>query len=258
MTSARQAIDRLLDTVPYVRITVGQRDQAPAEVVPDDAESWLHCAALASDRDAVDDLIERIRVVRGLDRTDVTASVFSLGYAFRIASLGIGPWLLDDVVLDLDPARMWIRIERDRPNAVFLAGPALVDDPSLDTLQAQLLDRHLGPFLENVRSTHRLGARMLWSNVGSSCASAFGAFMEPLTDRRHEIRRRTEAFTAARPELANTGRVAHVGDGWQWERSACCLWYRTPGGDRCSDCSLWTSDERSERYARILAKEQPT
>lgn len=258
MTSAHDAIDRVLDTVPYVRVTIGRRDESPADVVPDDAASWLHCAALTTDPAAAGNLVERIRVSRGLDRIDVAASVFSLGYAFRVASVGIGPWLLDDVVLDLDPARMWIRIERDRPNAVFLAGPEVVDSRSLDALHAQLLDRHLGPFLDTLRRAQRIGARLLWSNVSSSCASAFGAFMEPLADRREEIRRRTEAFTAARSELARTGRVAHVGDGWQWERSACCLWYRTPGGDRCSDCSLWTATERSERYARILAKEQPT
>ena len=64
-----------------------------------------------------------------------------------------------------------------------------------------------------------------------------------------------EAFlTAARPELAGSGRIVPVGSVWAWERSACCLWDKTESGFRCEDCSLWSPAERQARYDRVLAE----
>ncbi|HEY1118197.1 MAG TPA: (2Fe-2S)-binding protein, partial [Acidimicrobiales bacterium] len=101
----------------------------------------------------------------------------------------------------------------------------------------------------------RVGEALLWSNIGAGCASSLGAFMGPLVDRRLEIRDRFEAFLAAgRPELQASGRIAHVGPLWAWERSACCLWYKTDSGFQCEDCSLWSDDERQARYQTVLAE----
>ena len=47
-------------------------------------------------------------------------SLFVQGYAFRIASLAIGRWLLGDAVLDVWPASTSIALGRDRPNAVHV------------------------------------------------------------------------------------------------------------------------------------------
>ena len=52
---------------------------------------------------------------RGTDRDDVALSLFVQGCAFRVASVAIGAWLLDGVVLDLDPQRAAIRSDAIGP-----------------------------------------------------------------------------------------------------------------------------------------------
>lgn len=246
MTAAVEAIARVVDTVDYIRVTVGGER-------PDDGAVWLPCDVAVSDPDALRTLAGTLRTGRGLDRDDVAMSLFVQGYAYRIASIVIGAWLVDGTVLDVAPDAMAVRIHEHRPNAVHFttAGVAGTD---LADLLAVLVDGHLASMVDNARAACRIGRALLWSNVGSSCASSFGAFMGPWPDRRAEIRdRAAEFFAAARPELARSGQVVPVGPVWAWERQACCLWYQTADGDRCSDCSLWSAEERQARYARVLA-----
>ena len=183
-------------------------------------------------------------------------SLLVQGYVFRIASLAIGAWLLDDVVLDMAPSRTSIAMGRDEPNAVRLDEPRLVaaEDPA-GALHDNLVDGHLASLVGTAHAACRVGEALLWSNVGASCASSFAAFMGPLPDRRIEIRERAEAFFAtARPEVAESGTIVAVGSDWAWERRACCLWYRTEGGFRCADCSLWSAEERQARYDERIAR----
>lgn len=246
MTSAVEVLDRVTRTVEYLRVDVGAGSGAT---------EWLPCAPLVSDPAALGDLSRATAAGRGTDRDDVAMSLLVQGYAFRIASVAIGVWLLGDAVLDVSPARTAIAIGRHRPNAVRLEGPRLVaaDDP-LRALHAELVDGHLAPLVATAHQACRVGEALLWSNVGASCASAFGAFMGPLPGRHGEIRDRAGAFfAAARPELAGSGQVVAVGTAWAWERKACCLWYRTTDGSRCADCSLWSDDERRERYDAAIA-----
>ena len=186
------------------------------------------------------------------DRDDVAMSLFVQGYAFRIASLAIGTSFLGDHVVDVSPATTAIALGRDRPNAVRLDGARLTAAP----LHEHLIDEHLAALVDTAHRACRIGEALLWANVGASCASSFGAFVEPLPDRPRRGARsgRDSSSPTPRPELARSGRVVRVGDGWAWERSACCLWYQTDVGFKCEDCSLWTSAEREARYAAMLAE----
>ena len=248
MTTA-EVVHRVTSTVDYLRVTVGG----------DAGDGWIPCEPLVSDPDRLIELVRSTAADRGTDRDDVATSLFVQGYAFRIASLAIGAWLLDDVVLDVDPARTSIALGRARPNAVRLDEAVLVDvDDALAGLHAELVDGHLARLVDTAHEACRVGEALLWGNVGAGCASSFGAFMAPLEGRRLEVRDRLEAFLgAARPELASSGRAVHVGPVWAWERSACCLWYKTDSGFRCEDCSLWTAEERRERYDRVRAELEP-
>lgn len=246
MTSAIEVLDRVTSTIDYLRVAVGEGLAA---------SDWLPCERLVSDPDALGALARATAAGRGTERDDVAMSLLVQGYAFRIASVAIGIWFLGEAVLDVSPAGTAISIGRDRPDAVHFDDLRLIttDDP-LATLHAELVDGHLGPLVASAHDACRVGEALLWSNVGASCASAFGAFMGPLPDRHEEIRDRAEAFfSAARPELARSGRVVPVGTAWAWERNACCLWYRTSGGSRCADCSLWSHEERQERYGAAIA-----
>ena len=246
MTTAIEAIDHLTAAVSYLRVQVGAQHE-PAD---GPATDWFSCAELCADQGRLLDLSRSTAAGRGTDRDDVAMSLLVQGYAFRIASVAIGAWLLDEVVLDVAPARCAIAIGRHRPNAVRLETATIVAaPPTLGSLHAELIDAHLARLVVTAHGACRVGEALLWSNVAAACASSFGAFMAPLHERRAEVRDRAEAFfAAARPELARSGRLVPVGSAWAWERQACCLWYRTDSGSRCADCSLWTDAERAQRY----------
>jgi len=240
----RAVLDRVTGTVDYLRVSVGEAEG-----------DWLRCDRLTTDADALRDLARSTAAGRGTDRDDVAMSLLVQGYAFRIASVAIGAWLLDEVVLDVAPERLAIALGRHRPNAVRFDEVRLLaaDDPLVGLHQA-LIDGHLAPLVRTAHDACRVGEALLWSNVAASCASSFGAFMGPLPDRHGEIRDRATAFFAtARTELASSGRLVPVGPQWAWERRACCLWYKASGGSRCADCSLWTDEERQARYREALA-----
>ena len=244
MTSARQSIERVRATVEYLRVSIGT----------DDEGQWLDCEPLVTDPEALANLVASTAEGRGTDRDDVATSLFVQGYAFRIASIALGASLLDEVVLDVDPAITSIALGRHRPNAVRL-DEARTAGEGIHALHANLVDGHLAGLVATAHESCRVGEALLWGNVGAGCASSFGALMGPLEDRRLEIRDRFEAFLAAgRPELQASGRVVHVGPLWAWERSACCLWYKTDSGFQCEDCSLWSDEERQERYRKVLAE----
>ena len=244
MSAVLQTIERVRSTVDYLRVSVGA----------DCEGEWVACEPLVTDPEALAALVATTAQGRGTDRDDVATSLFVQGYAFRVASLAVGAWLLDDVVLDVDPGLASIAMGRHRPNALHLA-EARAAGEGVDALHANLVDGHLARLVATAHESCRVGEALLWSNIGAGCASSFGAFMGPLEDRRLEIRDRFEAFlVAARPELQASGRIAHVGPLWAWERSACCLWYKTDSGFQCEDCSLWTADERQARYQKVLAE----
>jgi len=242
---AGEVLAQVTAAVDYLRVTTG----AGA-----DAREWLPCASLVSDPEALVAVVGPTAAGRGTDREDVVMSLFVQGYAFRVASVAIGAWLIADAVLDVSPESTAIALGRDRPNAVRLDRPQLVDEQ----LHGHLIDRHLALLVDTAHRACRIGEALLWGNVGASCASSFGAFVEPLRERGVDIdiRERVEQFFAtARPELARSGHVARVGGRWAWERNACCLWYQTASGFKCEDCSLWTPDERAARYVAMQAED---
>ncbi len=242
--TAARAVGNVLDVVPYLRVTTGATDR----------DDWLASDRLVSDADHLRQVVVGTAEARGTDRVDIAMSLFVQGYAFRIASIAIGAWLLDEVVLDVGPQVTSIALGRNRPNAVHLdAYRAVSGTDPLSDLHEVLIDGHLALLVEAAHQACRIGRPLLWSNVGAACASSFGAFMVPLPDRRPTIRSGIESFMAsARPELSGAGRVAPVGPVWAWERSACCLFYKTASGTKCEDCSLVPPAERRARYERVV------
>jgi ferric iron reductase protein FhuF len=245
LMDASEVVDRVTDTVTYLRVTVGTGS---------DATEWLPCEQLVTDPEALGELAGKTAAGRGAGRQQVAMSLLVQAYAFRIGSIAIGAWLLGDIVVDVAPSRTAVAIGRDRPNAVrFDALGLIADGDSLEALHATLVEGHLGPLVANAHRACRVGEALLWANVAASCASSFSAFVAPLPDRREEIRSRAEEFfAAARPELARSGALVRVGTEWVWERNACCLWYQTSSGSRCEDCSLWSDEERRTRYDLLV------
>ena len=174
---ACELLAQVTATVDYLRVSTAATD---------DDRQWLSCGPLTTEPERLLALVRSTAAGRGTDRDDVAMSLFVQGYAFRIASLAVGGWLLGDSVLDVSPATTAIALGRDRPNAVRVDRPRLVDDD----LHQHLVDAPS-------RAARRRGASSLsrsarhccGRNVGASCASSFAAFVDPLPDRRAEIRR---------------------------------------------------------------------
>ena len=240
MTDAASLIERLTQTVDYLRVSISPIDG-----------DWIRCEPLVGNPARLAELVSTTKEGRGTDRDEVAMSLFVQGYAFRIASLAIGAWVMGDAVLDIAPANVSIALGRHRPNAVALDNAMLVEaDDSLRALHETLIDDHLARLVACAHRACRVGEALLWGNVAAGCASSFGAFSTELVARRIEIRDKADAFfESARPEIRGAGRLVHIRDQWAWERKSCCLWYLTASAFKCEDCSLWTDDERRARYA---------
>ncbi len=241
-----EVVDELLATVDYLRITVGEGGED---------RRWLACGDLIADPRLLREKARSTAAAWGAD--DMTAmSLFAQGYVYRIASTAIGSFVLSGDVLSVHPESTAIALDRHRLNAVRLDRAVLVKaggDPAV--LHNVLVDQHLEPFVDAVHRSMPIGEALLWGNVGSSCAAAFGAFVRPLADDAERIRDLVEGFFAtACDELAGSGGVYRIGGDsrWGWERKACCLYYRTEiaDGAKCADCSLWTPTERFRSLRR--------
>ena len=143
----------------------------------------------------------------GTDRDDVATSLFVQGYAFRIATVAVGSWLLADSVIAADPATTAISLGRGHPNAVLLApGSRMLRGGGIGDVHATLIDGHLSALVATAHESTKVGAALLWGNVASSSAAAFGAFAGAPGARRAAIADGVEAFFArARP---SSGRAA--------------------------------------------------
>ncbi|MGH9290406.1 MAG: hypothetical protein ACRD0V_19280 [Acidimicrobiales bacterium] len=248
--TASELVSRITATVDYLRVSVGP---------PPSGEPWLACGPLVSDPEHLLGVVRSTAGSRGTEADDVAMSLFVQGYCFRVASLAIGGWLLGGVVIDVDPGKTSIAVGRGRPNAVRLDTAAVVGDQGglIESLHDVLIVGHLARLVDTAHRACRIGNALLWGNVGASCAASFGAFMDPLADRRVEIRDKVQSFfAAARPDVARSGRVVPVGSRWVWERNACCLWYQTAPAFKCQDCSLWSPEERAARYEVMRTEDE--
>jgi ferric iron reductase protein FhuF len=120
-----------------------------------------------------------------------------------------------------------------------------------------LVAEHFGALVDAVHSAFRVGERLLWGNVASSCAAVFRALESSCADA-GRVRDHAERFMAAAgSRFVGLGAFATVrnGDreGWYWDRTSCCLWFRTASGQLCDNCSLVDATELRERRVRELA-----
>lgn len=246
-TAADSMLRDMLAMVGYLRITTGADRDAERE--------WFRCGDLLERPDELLALVRSTSAGRGTDDDAVAMSLFVQGYVYRIASTAIGAFVVSGDVLAVDPAITSFAIGRDRPNAVHLDEGRVVEaNGDLAVLHRELIDRHLATLVDVAHDTVRIGRPLLWSNVASSCAASFGAFVEPLGGDAGRVTDLVASFfSSGSDDLARAGRVVRIGRGsqWAWERSACCLWYQTTAanGSKCGDCSLWSDAERSARYA---------
>ena len=102
------------------------------------------------------------------------------------------------------------------------------------------------PFVGAVHAEFRVGERLLWGNVAAACAVAFRAVesspMTPAAGRQRDPSAADKFFAACTQWFDGLGYFTIVEaagrSGWYWNRTSCCLWFRTASGDVCDNCSL--------------------
>jgi iron complex transport system ATP-binding protein len=234
-------------------VTVGATLTAVAAVVPylrasttTEGDDWYPCQELVTDPGVLTDVITRAMPGFGTTDPAVAASLFTQAYAFRVAGVALAAYALDLPVPDVAPAATAVRIDKPRPSQVAHLAP----DPqtmSASELSARLVTGHLDAFVKAVHASYTVGERLLHANVASSCAVAFRAVEGAVDDERDDVRARSEEFMAVTPSFDGLGAftIVRAGDreGWFWDRTSCCLWFRTPAEHYCDNCSLVPADE---------------
>jgi iron complex transport system ATP-binding protein len=220
-----------------------------------DGLDWIGCDVLVAQPRALVDVVRGTKAGFGTDDDMVAASLFTEAYAFRVAGSVLAAYALDLPVPDVAPDAMAVRIDQPRPSAVAYLNPK-TSEPDALALASVLIGGHLGPFVDSVHGQFRVGERNLWGNVAAACAVAFRAVESSGADRVAVRDRATAFFAACGPSFDGLGDftvVEHEGrEGWYWDRTSCCLWFRTTGSRLCDNCSLIDRAELHERRAQEL------
>jgi ferric iron reductase protein FhuF len=211
---------------------------------------WLRCDALVASEHSLVDVVRGAMPGLGTDDLAVAASLFTQAYAFRVGGVALAAYALDLPVPDVALDATAVRVDKPRPTAVAYLRPT-VERREPESLARDLVGGHLTPFVDAVHCRFRVGARLLWGNVASSCAAALRA-VEGAVSTKTDVRERAHRFvTASAAWFDGTGAFTVVQsegrEGWYWDRANCCLWYQTAGARWCDNCSLLTDAERHRR-----------
>lgn len=237
------------ERVPYLQA---------ATVVDDD--DWIGCDTLVDDPAQLAAVVRATKAGFGTDDDAVAASLFTEAYAFRVAGAPVAAYALGLPVPEVGLGAVAIRIDKPRPSAVAYLEPTVRDADAAGLVDA-LVDAHLRPFVRSVHEQFRVGERNLWGNVAAACAVAFRA-VESSGVERSSVRDRAQVFFeaggAAFAGLGRFGTVERDGrEGWYWDRTSCCLWFRTTGSELCDNCSLIDPAELYERRVAELEGASP-
>jgi hypothetical protein len=200
-------------------------------------DGWHDCDAVTAP--VLDAAIAGAGATNGEDR-HVAASLLVQSYAHRAGAVSLAAYALGLPWPSPAAAATSVRIAGGRVTGLCFRSGELGPPEDSHGLADALFAGHLVPLVATVRRSQRLGERLLRANVAASCAAAFRAVEGSARDRgdaaeRRAVRGRAEAFMGQVPWLAGTG---SFDADWGWQRSACCLWFRTSGGRTCEGCSL--------------------
>jgi hypothetical protein len=267
------ALEHVGSALPYLRAGTGPVAGAarPGTLARD--RQWMKCGELLANPEWLEATVRSSGGRLGTRSGAVAASLFVLGYSYRVVALAVSCMLMGGAIPSSDPEGFAVAISSGRPSlvtygeprALLLAegrtpGPATFAErelvgEALGFIVGDAVEGHLRLLVEAVCSRIRVGHRLLWGNVAASSAVAFrtmegtlGEWVKPIGERFFEI---------APSELQGQGNflsLEHAGrSGWYWERRNCCLNDRLPKGTRCGDCSLTPPGQRLDAYLAGLA-----
>jgi hypothetical protein len=267
------ALERVGSALSYLRAGAGPvaGHATPATLARD--REWMKCDELLANPDWLEATVRGSGRRLGTGSAPVAASLFVLGFSYRVVTLAVSCMLMGGAIPSSDPQAFAVAMSSGRPSLVTycepralvlaggrapgpatFAGQDLVDE-ALGFIVGDAIEGHLRLLVEAVCSRIRVGHRLLWGNVAASSAVAFrtmegtlGEWVKPIGERFFEI---------APSDLQGQGNflsLEHAGrSGWYWERRNCCLNDRLPKGTRCGDCSLTPPGQRRDAYLAGLA-----
>ncbi|GAA3147148.1 (2Fe-2S)-binding protein [Planomonospora alba] len=219
-------------------------------------DGWRPLAGLLTAPAALEEMITGVAARLGTGQMRVAASVCFQGLAARLWSPALAAAAVHDLLIDLDPERVYWRAASGgplplcvpRPAGRRLGGHAPAGGPLYDAVVAALLE----PLIGTVRQVVRIAPGLLRGNAASALAGA----ADVLARRRPAAAAATAALARDlldRGLLRGTGEVTGPASGrLAFVRRSCCLYYRLPGGGMCGDCALSGSAARRARRARAV------
>jgi hypothetical protein len=260
--AARQAPEQRVDPHPVLAHTIAALKpfQMYVELCSetDGAESWMGRDELCAPESApLSDLIARFSA-KGFAPNKKAASaslLLRIGWAggFQIASYLVCrrvPYLHDyDYALRFGAhtGLNGLLVKE----ASFVGEGADDDAKSLRELLLQSLIDVAEPIVAAHHAWSRFSRHALWAMVTSSWAGQFAAVARQMGDSELGIREARETF-ALSPEIARAApelydvRSEDLACTCQ-KRSACCLYFKSPGRNFCASCPILPKEERLER-----------
>jgi len=207
---------------------------------PDAEDGWCDCDAITATEL---DVAIRGAALSGAGDRQVASSLLVQSYAHRVVAVSLAAYAVGLPWPSPAATATSVRLAGGRARALRFRSDTLGDPGDVPSLVDAAFTSHLIPFVSTLRACQRLGERLVWANIAASCAAAFRAVEGAARDRgdageQAAIRRRAVELFAHVRRLDGTGWFDAEGTAWDWQRSACCLWYRTSGGRTCEGCSL--------------------
>jgi len=193
---------------------------------------WRSVQQLYNDPELLGGIVERVRLGIGAAERRVAASIFFLGFAARLWSVGVGAVVGHRLLPKLAAEQLLFR-EVGGQITLHIARPIGWQGDDLEPMLADtVLDSHLTPL---ARALHGLGPISRELLRGNSVSALLGAARE--YDRHRGPTSPGPAWQLARSlcadeRLSGTAVFSNA----DYRRSSCCLYYRTPGGGLCDDC----------------------
>ncbi|MGE4425669.1 MAG: IucA/IucC family C-terminal-domain containing protein [Solirubrobacteraceae bacterium] len=217
------------------------------------AAGWTRSDHLADPAAWPDVALRYARSSMGIDGVVPGGSCALQSYAGRVAGMTIGTWVQTGALLDLDAARIWVRLEEGR--TVGIAAPTGTlrrRSATVEQVAEELLVRHLKPVVDASRTVSRITPRVAWGNVAASCAGAFGTLHRALgADDRPALHRLAVAFLDAPGwpvrDLVTLRRLDGLDHALPHERHTCCLMRLSSKRRECASCERLTPEVRDRR-----------
>jgi iron complex transport system ATP-binding protein len=200
-------------------------------------DGWRPTQQLYTDPDLLDGIVGRVQARIGATERRVASSIFFLGFAARLWSVGVGAVVGHRLLPELAAGQLLFR-EADGAIELHVERPAAWQGEDLERLLADMvLASHLTPLTE---ALHRLGPisrELLRGNAASALLGAARAF-----DRNTATGPGWQLARRLCTDERLTGAISFKEAGYR--RTSCCLYYRIPSGGLCGDCVFTAAPAR--------------